>query len=76
MSGHKNRYHEKLSDQLHSIKGMAMISGYDCDLMNSLYADWRKVKFPVKKNNIRSSEVQEVIWMNYPEESRHQINLF
>lgn len=61
--------HHRLAEKLHTIKGLAMVSGYDCTLMNELYGDWRKVKFPVKKNNIRSSEVQEVIWMNYPEKS-------
>ena len=59
--------HYKLAERLHDIKGLAMVSGYDCSLMNELYEDWRKVKLPVKRNNIRSSEVQEVIWMNYPE---------
>lgn len=57
--------HEALAARLHKIEGRAMISGYDCELMNALYHDWSKVKLPVKKNNIRSSEVQEVIWMNY-----------
>ncbi|WP_085537222.1 DNA adenine methylase [Massilibacteroides vaginae] len=57
--------HEELSDKVHSIKGLAMISGYDCDSMNFLYKDWNKVKLPVKKNNIRSGNVQEVIWFNY-----------
>lgn len=57
--------HYKLSNKLNGIKGLAMVSGYDCNLMNELYTGWRKVKLPVKKNNIRSSSVQEVIWMNY-----------
>lgn len=57
--------HHQLAEKLNNIKGLAMVSGYDCSLMNDLYKDWRKVKFPVKKNNIRSSEVQEVIWCNY-----------
>lgn len=57
--------HEQLSDRLHHISGLAMVSGYDCDLMNDLYNDFYKTKFPIKKNNIRSSEVQEVIWTNY-----------
>jgi DNA adenine methylase len=60
--------HFELASKLSAIKGKAMISGYDCSLMNELYKDWRKVKFPVKKNNIRSGEVQEVIWMNYEKE--------
>jgi len=57
--------HIRLANKLHNIEGLAMVSGYDCDLMNELYKDWRKVKFPVKRNNIRSGYVQEVIWMNY-----------
>lgn len=57
--------HRELAKRLHSIEGKAMISSYDCFLMQELYEDWYKIKFPVKKNNIRSSEVQEVIWMNY-----------
>ena len=63
-----DRDHEELSTILHCIDGMAMVSGYDCSLMNDLYADWRKVKLPVKKNNIRSGEVQECLWMNYKNE--------
>lgn len=57
--------HIALSERLHSIEGKAMISGYNSKLYDSLYSDWRKVEFPSKKNNIRSSDVQEVIWMNY-----------
>ncbi len=57
--------HRLLSEKLHSIEGLAMVSGYDCNLMNYLYGDFYKTKFPVKKNNIRSGEVQEVIWTNY-----------
>lgn len=57
--------HIQLSDKLHKIEGMAMISSYNSELYNDLYKDWQKVEFPVKKNNIRSGEVQEVIWMNY-----------
>lgn len=57
--------HEELSDKLHKIDGLAMVSGYDCSLMDTLYHDWHKVKLPVKKNNIRTGLVQEVIWMNY-----------
>ena len=59
--------HIALSEQLHRVKGLAMVSSYNSDLYNELYHDWRKIELPVKKNNIRSSEVQEVIWMNYSE---------
>lgn len=64
--------HADLANKLHGIQGRAMISSYDCPLMNELYGDWEKVKFPIKKNNIRSGIVngsgtlmQEVVWMNY-----------
>ena len=57
--------HRALAEKLHSIKGLAMVSGYDCPLMQELYGDWNKIAFPKKQNNIRSSEVQEVIWINY-----------
>lgn len=57
--------HRELAMVLHSIVGKAMISGYDSPLMRELYHDWTMVIFPKKKNNIRSGEVQECIWMNY-----------
>lgn len=57
--------HRELARRLHTIEGKAMISSYDCPLMQELYGDWEMIKFPKKKNNIRSSEVQEVIWINY-----------
>lgn len=57
--------HKRLSIKLHSIKGMAMVSGYDCELMTTLYSDWTMVRFPIKKNNIRSNDVQECVWINY-----------
>lgn len=57
--------HRALAKKLHNIKGLAMVSGYDCPLMNELYGDWNKIVFPKKKNNIRSGEVQEVVWINY-----------
>lgn len=62
--------HIQLAKHLHNIKGLAMISSYESDLYDELYKDWRKVKLPVKLNNIRSKRVQEVIWMNYPEQTK------
>ena len=48
------------------IKGKAMISSYNSEMYEDLYSDWTKIELPKKKNNIRSGEVQEVIWINYP----------
>ena len=57
--------HRELAIKLNNIEGLAMVSGYECDLMNDIYKGWEKRYLTKKKNNIRSGEVQEVIWMNY-----------
>ncbi len=57
--------HIRLSEKLHSINSLAMVSGYDSELYNELYHDWTKIKFNTKLNNIRSGKVQEIIWINY-----------
>lgn len=68
-----NSQHIELAHRLHNINGKAMISSYDSELYNQLYKDWQKVLLPCKKNNIRSGEVQEVIWMNY---KKNNLDLF
>lgn len=64
--------HRALAERLHRIEGKAMVSGYDCPLMRELYGNWHIVRFPVKRNNIRSNIVngtgtlmQECVWCNY-----------
>lgn len=71
--------HERLAERLHRIEGKAMVSSYDCPLTNRLYADWHKMLFPFKRNNIRSNVVngsgtimQECIWCNYEPPVRAQ----
>ena len=71
--------HRQLADRLHRIEGKAMVSGYDCPLLNELYGDWRIVRFPLKRNNIRSgikngsgTIMQECIWCNYEPPVRTQ----
>lgn len=72
--------HELLAWKLHQIRGKAMISGYDCRLMDYLYDDWYKVKFPIKRNNICSNIVngsgtimQECVWMNYEPQTTQKL---
>ncbi|SHE57641.1 DNA adenine methylase [Dysgonomonas macrotermitis] len=62
--------HRRLADRLHHIEGLAMVSSYESDLYDEIYSDWYKIKFPVKKNNIRSGEVQEIIYTNYDPRKR------
>ena len=71
-----NKDHEELANMLHEIKGMAMISSYDCPLMRKIYPDWRLVKFPIKKNNLANKPRQECIWMNYDLDVHYQKKIF
>lgn len=57
--------HIQLSEKLHNTNSLFMVSGYNSELYNDLYHDWTKIQFPTKKNNIRSGEVTEVVWINY-----------
>ncbi|WP_378186861.1 DNA adenine methylase [Aquimarina sp. W85] len=70
--------HIDLATRLQKVKGMAMISGYDCGLMRELYSEWNFIKFPSKLNNIRSGKVEECIWFNYPysKTKKSQLKLF
>jgi len=54
--------HRILSECLHSIKGMALISGYDSPLYQELYADWRMVT--KQAYTIRSFARTECLWIS------------
>jgi len=57
--------HVQLSQVLHGVKGKAAVSGYRCDLMCELYADWQMhLDKPVKAMSIKK-ERQEALWTNY-----------
>lgn len=63
----------ELSEKLHQIDGLAMVSGYPGGITEELYKDWRQIRFPKKANHIKATlrkkdkkvEVQECIWINY-----------
>jgi len=60
-----NEEHVQLAKALHGIKGKAALSGYRCDLLNSLYKEWRREEAPEKKcHSVKSNRV-EALWMNY-----------
>jgi DNA adenine methylase len=60
--------HIQLAESLNCIKGKALISGYDCELYNTLYKNWRRVSKSVKNNagqgKIKGDRI-EVLWLNY-----------
>lgn len=57
--------HTRLAEQLHSLKGMVLISGYPSELYDQeLYADWQRVT--TKSYASRAREREEVLWINPP----------
>ncbi len=57
--------HRKLAEALHRVKGKAAISGYRCDLMDSLYKNWRRYDAPPKLCHSVKKMRQEALWANY-----------
>lgn len=55
--------HKKLATILHSVKGKVILSGYDCELYQTLYASWRKVKKISRADGARERE--ETLWFNF-----------
>lgn len=54
--------HEALARQLHDVAGMALISGYRCDLYDRLYADWKRVDKSVRVNG--PGHAVESLWIS------------
>ncbi len=59
--------HRALSKTLHSIQGKALLSGYPCALYDELFADWRLVQIPKKRDvgNGPKADAIECVWLNY-----------
>jgi DNA adenine methylase len=57
--------HRSLAGTLNKIKGRAAISGYRCDLMDTLYKDWRRHDAPPKSCHSVKTTRQEALWTNY-----------
>jgi DNA adenine methylase len=60
-----NSEHAELAEVLRRIKGKAAISGYRCDLMDSVYKDWRRQDAPPKLCHSVKKVRQEALWTNY-----------
>jgi DNA adenine methylase len=54
--------HVELAETLRSVKGMAMVSGYRCDLYDQLYEGWRRVDF--QTINLASKPVTDSVWLS------------
>jgi DNA adenine methylase len=54
--------HRELAAVLHSLKGMVLLSGYQCPLYEELYGDWRKATKSALADGARKRT--EVVWLN------------
>lgn len=54
--------HRDLAAVVSGLRGMVLVSGYDCDLYRDLYADWHRVETATLADGARPRT--EVIWMN------------
>jgi len=54
--------HIGLADKLTAVKGMVVLSGYDCELYQELYADWTHVTKRTLSNSGKSSI--ESLWLS------------
>lgn len=57
--------HRDLAEGLAACRGKAAVSGYRCDLMDSLYRSWRRVDAPVKNCHSIKKPRCEALWANY-----------
>lgn len=57
--------HGELSRALRRIKGKAAISGYRCDVMDSLYKDFKRYDAPLKLCHSVKKPRREALWVNY-----------
>jgi DNA adenine methylase len=54
--------HIDLAKQLHSIEGMVVLSGYDCELYRALYGDWRMVT--METDTVQKTKRTECLWIS------------
>jgi DNA adenine methylase len=57
--------HRALAQALRRCRGRVAVSGYRCDLLDTLYNDWRRVDAPVRTAHSVKQPRQESLWMNY-----------
>lgn len=57
--------HRQLAMTLSHCKGNVAVSGYRCDLMDTLYRSWRRADARVKNCHSIKKPRQEALWMNY-----------
>jgi DNA adenine methylase len=56
--------HRELADVLHGCDGMVLLSGYESDLYDELYGDWRCYQRSVRTNGNNGRMASELLWLN------------
>lgn len=57
--------HRELAETLNTCTAKVAVSGYKCDLMDTLYANWRRYDADPKHCHSIKQVRQECLWMNY-----------
>jgi len=57
--------HRELATVLHRVCGKVALSGYHCELLDSLYSDWYCTEAPPRTIHSVKQYRQEVLWTNY-----------
>jgi len=79
--GDSNAYHYEMTDNDHielaavlkKVMGKAALSGYRCDLLDTLYKDWDMIEAPPKTIHSVKTERVEVLWVNYEVRLEHEV---
>ena len=73
-----NQEHRELADTLKKVKGMVVLSGYDCDLYQELYGDWtKKTYLTFGSGHSGAVKREECLWLNKMcSDKQKQLNLF
>jgi DNA adenine methylase len=60
-----DKAHRELAGVLRNCSGKVALSGYRCDLMDTLFKDWKCVEAPAKLCHSIKKLRQEALWTNY-----------
>ncbi len=60
-----DRAHRELAGALRASVGKVALSGYRCDLMDTLFDGWKRVEAPAKTCHSIKKMRREALWMNY-----------
>lgn len=74
--GDANAYAHEMTDEQHrelalvlrQVRGKVVLSSYQCELMDELYGDWRRIEASEKIVHSVKTPRREILWLNYETE--------